>query len=82
MMFIAIMDTGRFQFVTVSESESKARANIRKAWREHMKEMLTVFPGMDMTPVSEIEDYYTVNVIQINMDGVVRDETTLIHGVA
>ena len=71
-MFIAIMDTGNYQFVT-------AKDNIRKAWRKHMKKIRERFPGLDMTPVSEIEEYYGINVTEINMDGVVRDETTLIH---
>ena len=78
-MFIAIMDTGNYQFVTVSESELTAKDNIRKAWRKHMKKIRERVPGLDMTPVSEIEEYYGINVTEINMDGVVRDETTLIH---
>ena len=77
-MFIAIMDTGNYQFVTVSESELTAKDNIRKAWRKHMKNRER-FPSLDMTPISEIEEYYGINVTEINMDGVVRDETTLIH---
>ena len=78
-MFIASKDTGNDQFVTVSESELTAQDNIREAWRKHMKKIRERFPGLDMTPVSEIEEYYGINVTEINMDGVVRDETTLIH---
>jgi predicted RNase H-like HicB family nuclease len=78
-MYIATMDAGKFEFTALGNTREGAIAAMREGWDLHIRQMCadgTVDPEC-MTPASEIENYYGVNVAWIKLGQCLRDREPL-----
>lgn len=78
-MYIAAMDTGKFEFTALGHTEEDARNAIREGWGAHVAQMCAdgAADPEGVTPASEIEDYYGVNVAKIRLGQCLRDREPL-----
>ena len=79
-MFYAEMETEHFTFRAIASYELEAKTAILRGWKKHAKEVAkTGFTSeaLSWKTFDELDDYYGINVLEIEINNCFRDDTDL-----
>lgn len=76
-MFLATMETEHYTFRAIASTADDAKKAIKRGWKAHMKQCLKNGATWDGIPLSEIEEWYGINVFPMEMNECLRDDSIL-----